>query len=243
MLTQYPESLMQASGPAIYRYGPAIPLCCGAVWTRPERYRCIKASFSYGGKGSTYHGIALRALASELPRRTITKHHRLTWTSTQLQCLSRFMFRLLTIDEPRFLSNVIRKRILNPTLLPAVLRTLRATLFPNNALGPPRQPPSDDEVREIKYRCAVSILGLVPSKLASTFFAAEDRNAQLAEIEEILSCLDDSYLNKHLVFQIVELLILRLVPELGEQGVRELMEERSVDLHTDLPIQSSSVHG
>jgi len=38
--------------------------------------------------------------------------------------------------------------------------------------------------------------------------------------------LDDAYLNKHLIFQILELVIVRLVPELGEQGVRELIEER-----------------
>jgi hypothetical protein len=49
-----------------------------------------------------------------------------------------------------------------------------------------------------------------------------------------LSCLDDAYLNKHLIFQIVELIVVRLVPELGEQGVRELMDERSVDVHADM---------
>jgi hypothetical protein len=98
LIAQKPESLMQASGPAIYRYGSAIPLCCGATGTRAERYGCIKASFSYGGKDITYHGIALRALAGDFPRRTSTKRHRLTWTSTQLRCLSCFMFRLLTID-------------------------------------------------------------------------------------------------------------------------------------------------
>jgi hypothetical protein len=45
-------------------------------------------------------------------------------------------------------------------------------------------------------------------------------------MEELLGCLDDTYLNKHLIFQIVELIVLRLVPELGQQGVRDLMEER-----------------
>jgi hypothetical protein len=128
--------------------------------------------------------------------------------------------------------------MVNPSFLPAILRTLRATLFPNNGLGPARQPPSDDEINEIKQRCAASILKLIPLKLAATYFATQERDAQLAHVEEVLSCLDDSYLNKHLIFQIVELIILRLVPELGSRGVRELMEERSVD--TDLPTQSSS---
>lgn len=144
----------------------------------------------------------------------------------------------LTIGCFRFLSHTIHKRILDPTFLPAILRTIRATLFPNNAPGPSRQSPSDDEAREIKHRCAASVLNLVPPNVAATYFATQDRNTQLAHIEEVLGCLDDSYLNKHLIFQIVELFVLRLVPELGEQGVRELMEERLVDVLADLPIQS-----
>jgi hypothetical protein len=123
--------------------------------------------------------------------------------------------------------------------VPAILRTLRATIFPNNALGPPRQPPSGDEVQLIKRRCAASILDLIPPKLAITFYATQDHDAQLAYVEEVLSCLDDAYLNKHLIFQIIELIIVRLVPELGEQGVRELMDERSVDVHVDMSLHSS----
>jgi hypothetical protein len=133
--------------------------------------------------------------------------------------------------------------MLNPTFVPAVLRTLRATLFPNNTLGPPRQPPSDDDIERIKHQCAVAILNLIPQQLATTFFAVEERDAQLADIEQVLAALDDSYLNKHLVFQIVELIVLRLVPELGAHGVRDLMEQRSVDVHTDLSTQPSSNFG
>ncbi|KAF1996510.1 hypothetical protein P154DRAFT_472431, partial [Amniculicola lignicola CBS 123094] len=45
----------------------------------------------------------------------------------------------------RWLSNAIQTRILNPAFLPILLRTIRATVFPNNALGPPRIPPSAEE--------------------------------------------------------------------------------------------------
>jgi hypothetical protein len=62
--------------------------------------------------------------------------------------------------------------------------------------------------------------------VAATFFASHSRVAQHEQMEELLGCLDDTYLNKHLIFQIVELIVLRLVPELGQQGVRDLMEER-----------------
>ena len=138
------------------------------------------------------------------------------------------------MDYSRLLSYTIRKRVLNPTLLPAILRTVRATLFPNNALAAPRQPPSDDEIKTIRRSCATSVLCLMPPNLASRYFATQDRDTQLTQVENVLSCLDDAYLNKHLIFQIVELIVLRLFPELGKQSVHGLMEERSVDMHADL---------
>lgn len=137
-----------------------------------------------------------------------------------------YAFHSLTIRHSRFLSHTVHNRILNPAFLPMILRTLRATLFPNNALGPARQPPSPEEVKEIKRRCAASLLDLCPRSLAATYFATQEQNTQLDHIEEVLGCLDDAYLNKHLIFQIVELIVLRLVPELGERGIGELLEDR-----------------
>lgn len=78
----------------------------------------------------------------------------------------------------------------------------------------------------IKHRCALSLLDLIPAALASRFFATVDNTVQLQQIERVLDCLDDTYLNKHLIFQIVELIVLRLVPELAERGVTELLDER-----------------
>lgn len=120
----------------------------------------------------------------------------------------------------------MQMRVLNPAFLPIVLRTMRATLFPNNTLAPPRPPPSDEEAKAIKRRCADTLLGLFPVVLAPAFFATANRVEQLRQVEELLDCLDDAYLNKHLVFAIVELIMLRLVSELGERGVQELMDER-----------------
>ena len=47
-----------------------------------------------------------------------------------------------------------------------------------------------------------------------------------AQIETLLDCLRDSYLNKHLVFSVLELIVVRLAPEMAEKGVVDLMEER-----------------
>ncbi|KAF2875544.1 PXA domain-containing protein [Massariosphaeria phaeospora] len=126
----------------------------------------------------------------------------------------------------RFLSHTMRMRVLDPAFIPILLRTVRTGLFPNNNLVPPRQSPSDEEVRKIKRRCATALLDLLPASMAAAFFATENPLEKLRRVEQLLDCLDDAYLNKHLVFQIVELIVLRLVPELGERGVQELMDER-----------------
>jgi len=93
-------------------------------------------------------------------------------------------------------------------------------------MGPPRQIPTEEETKEIKRRCAASLLGLLPQKVAVAFFASDNGVAQHQQIEEILECLEDTYLNKHLIFQILELIVLRLAPELEQQGIQDLMEER-----------------
>lgn len=49
----------------------------------------------------------------------------------------------------------------------------------------------------------------------------------LAEIEHgILDVFGDAYCNKHLVYGLLELVLVRLLPELAEKGVTELWEER-----------------
>ncbi|KAF2854036.1 hypothetical protein T440DRAFT_465057 [Plenodomus tracheiphilus IPT5] len=126
----------------------------------------------------------------------------------------------------RFLSHILHVQVFNPALVPVILRTLRATLFPNNALGPPRLIPSEEEARAIKSRCAASLLALLPKKVAAAYFTTSDREVHLQHIEEFLDSFEDVYLNKHLIYQLVELIVLRLAPELGLRGVQELFEER-----------------
>ena len=46
------------------------------------------------------------------------------------------------------------------------------------------------------------------------------------EVEGWLEVLGDVYCNKHLMYSILELILVRLMPELGEHGVEELLEER-----------------
>lgn len=50
----------------------------------------------------------------------------------------------------------------------------------------------------------------------------------MREIEAELEIWGDAYLNKHLLYAIVELVVVRILPEVGERGVREGMEGRGV---------------
>ncbi len=59
-----------------------------------------------------------------------------------------------------------------------------------------------------------------------TFFAAEDRDALVEEVEHVLDVLGDRYANKHLVFAIIELVVVRLIPELAQRGADDLLAER-----------------
>lgn len=48
----------------------------------------------------------------------------------------------------------------------------------------------------------------------------------LEEVADMLDVLGDAYMNKHLVFGIVELVVVRVFPEVGARGVEALMKER-----------------
>lgn len=55
----------------------------------------------------------------------------------------------------------------------------------------------------------------------------EDESRIISEIDtDILDVFSDAYCNKHLVYGILELILVRLMPELAEKGITELWEER-----------------
>jgi len=130
----------------------------------------------------------------------------------------------------RFLYHTIQTHVLPSSLLPTLLRTLRLALFPNNSMGPPAPPPPSTEERlAIKRRAAESVRGLIPTYVAHSYYATNDDDTIVEEItEDILDSLDDTYLNKHLVYAILELVLVRLIPELSEQPISDLLAGRGV---------------
>jgi len=123
--------------------------------------------------------------------------------------------------------------ILPPSILPPLLLNLRIALFPGNAQGPPAlEPPSSEERLQIRRRCAEAILSLVPPLVSRVYFNVdadkEGEDEMLRQVEDILGVFGDVYCNKHLIYNILELIIVRLVPELGESTPSELLSERGV---------------
>lgn len=120
-----------------------------------------------------------------------------------------------------------------PSILPPLLLNLRIALFPGNAQGPPAlEPPSSEERLQIRRRCAEAILSLVPPRVSRVYFNVDaDKEGEdeiLRQVEDILDVFGDAYCNKHLVYNILELVIVRLVPELGESTPSELLSERGI---------------
>lgn len=131
----------------------------------------------------------------------------------------------------RWLSSKVHAYVLNPAYIPRLLKIVRATLFPNNAPGPPRRVPDAAEIVKIRRRCAETVVAAVPGAVLGRYFGVSvagvgGQETLVGQVEEMLGVLGDAYLNKHLVYNLIELLVVRLLPELGERGVNDLMKER-----------------
>jgi hypothetical protein len=64
--------------------------------------------------------------------------------------------------------------------------------------------------------------------VARVFFATNQESEWVVEIEEMLDVFGNTQMNKYLVYGIIELVVLRLVPEMGEKVWSELLAERGV---------------
>ncbi|KAM3564050.1 hypothetical protein MY1884_000948 [Beauveria asiatica] len=137
----------------------------------------------------------------------------------------------------RLLSHYIQQ-LFSASHLPGLLRTLRGVLFPNNALGKSTlaPPSSDDEFVALRKRAAGALLGLLPTGVAKVYLgsksgdspeaAAAQEDDMVHGMAHLLMVLNDGYCNKHLMYSVLELILVRLMPELSEKGVCELWEER-----------------
>ncbi|CAG9937632.1 unnamed protein product, partial [Clonostachys rosea f. rosea IK726] len=144
-----------------------------------------------------------------------------------------------TVD--RFLSHYIQS-LISSSHLPHLLRTVRGVLFPNNAPGKSSlvPPSSDEELLALRRRAASALWSLVPSTAGRLYLGGrllhrgggdiamerQDEERMVDQVECLLMVFSDEYCNKHLVYGVLELVLVKLMPELIDKGVEELWEER-----------------
>lgn len=100
-------------------------------------------------------------------------------------------------------------------------------MFPNNSLGPGRVPPTTEEALEIRQRCAAAIVAAVPGLVRDRLFATRESKDVQAQVQGMLDVFGDAYLNKHLIVSIVDLVFLRLFPELKEQSIASTLNREN----------------
>ncbi|KAL8947251.1 MAG: hypothetical protein Q9222_006446 [Ikaeria aurantiellina] len=128
----------------------------------------------------------------------------------------------------QYLHSLLTNYLHIPSLLPPLLSTTRTTLFPRNALPPPSPAPrTPEQQQEIKHHCAETLVSFIPNII--TRLASLSTEEVVKEVELELDVWSDAYLNKHLAYQILEAVVVRVLHEMGEKGVKELMEARGID--------------
>ncbi|KAK4552465.1 hypothetical protein LTR86_010308 [Recurvomyces mirabilis] len=96
-----------------------------------------------------------------------------------------------------------------------LLRSIRSAAFPNNALAPGRVPPSIDEIAIIKHDCAAFIIDAIPEVVRRSYFGSTDRDLMQKDVERTLDLFGEGYINKHFIIGALELMTVRLFPELA----------------------------
>ena len=106
-------------------------------------------------------------------------------------------------------------------------------LFPNSCIptsaSSSHAAPSDAQTRQSKQQCATNLLSLLPVRLRDRYLGTgtkADEGAALADVEHELDIWGDAYLNKHVAYGVLELVLVRLLPELAEEKVSELLAAR-----------------
>ncbi|KAK4697594.1 hypothetical protein P7C71_g506, partial [Lecanoromycetidae sp. Uapishka_2] len=216
-----------------------------ATYSRPLRSSTTSKTGSTGEKapieGSTetsrktrpilsFRVLPLISILLDLPRR-------MPWLSGSFALLQHHLIhgplRVGATDGmlDQYLHHLILTQLDPSTLLPQILAQTRQALFPNSTLPPPAPPPpSASEVLSIKRTCATSILSLLPPAVCRRLFGTDELEEWIEDVEGELDVWGDGYLNKHVAYAVLEFIVVRVLPELAEKRVEELMRERLGDV-------------
>jgi hypothetical protein len=77
-----------------------------------------------------------------------------------------------------------------------------------------------------KTRCAAAVRAALPPAVRAAFLGGGREREQLDVVERWLDVFADPYLNRAVIVRVLELVLVRLMPELASKGVEELLAER-----------------
>lgn len=72
----------------------------------------------------------------------------------------------------------------------------------------------------MKRAAANAIIDALPEMVRKVYFAGAESEDMIRDVEGMLDVFGDPYLNRHFVFAVVEVLVVRLFPEMGVNAAR-----------------------
>jgi len=67
----------------------------------------------------------------------------------------------------------------------------------------------------MRLAAANAIIDAIPEMARRVYFAGAQREDMIKDVQSILDVFGDAYLNRHFVFAVVEVIVVRLFPEMG----------------------------
>jgi hypothetical protein len=133
------------------------------------------------------------------------------------------MVRLAPTRINTILINILHRIVLKPfrteNFYASIIKAARNNLFPTDEqMGPPRIDPDAEEYEQIKESTKNLLKDLCQKFGAVSALFISSNNSELdIKLDRFLSSLENERINKHLVFKITDLIIVRLLPELTIQ--------------------------
>ncbi|KAK9382416.1 PXA domain-containing protein [Kockiozyma suomiensis] len=126
----------------------------------------------------------------------------------------------------RLLAHFFNTYIMTSQFACSVLAVSRQALFPNNGrMAAPRIYPSDEEKKQILARVHKNILRVVPERMRKQVLGDD----ALSGVEELLSPFENKFANKHLLYFLFDMVIVKVLPEMAEMTPEELKQWRLGD--------------
>lgn len=117
------------------------------------------------------------------------------------------------------LSSTVHARLSDPSLVASALQIAREALF-----APPRPEPCPTRVRAAAEDALVAV---VPARIRALWFGtAETETLRTRVRERYLDVWADREVNRHLLYQVLDLVVARVAPELVEMGPAEVRRAR-----------------